>query len=347
MRLIQLPPFSAREELVHPQAHLHTRELLPVPNEPFVPASIVDVHAFLCRELECTVLDELSPSFFVFCKRRSSHVNTLHEYNSIGSYVTVSEDPGLHLVRKYDAIFIKPIPHCLLSFNFWTTYLVPDADGSSAGQGLYDTTRLSSPTRSALGLLRSYGYLIKHESDFLVAKNNNLIPQGVSYTQFQYFIHAFRRLPDLAVSPRYEYGHIRMTRLNIATRILRPRSTGKTFPWSYHKLAYHSGQYLARFSAPLLFVFAFFTLILSSMQVGLAAKETHVGGNWDSFGFASYAFSIYTLCIITAIGGFVILGVGTYVLNRVMIGWLVNKKWVVQNQKSMDAENVTRGKNNG
>ncbi|KAL5389032.1 hypothetical protein DPSP01_002735 [Paraphaeosphaeria sporulosa] len=284
MQPIKLPPFSVDEELVHPQAHLHTKETICVPNEPFIPASNSDVQAFLCRELECTVLDELAPSFFIFCKRRSSHVNTLHEYSSTGSHVTVSEDPGLHLVRKYDVIFIKPIPHCLLNFNFWVSYLMPGHGGSGAGQDLHDPARLKSSTRSALGLLRTYGYLIRHESDFLVARSNHLIPRDVSYTQFQYFIHPFRELPDFVVSPRYEYGHIRMTRLNLAIRILRPKSTRKIFPWSYHKLYYHSGQYLAKFAAPLLFLFASFTLILSSMQVGLAAKETYVDGVWDAFG---------------------------------------------------------------
>ncbi|KAL5390425.1 hypothetical protein PMIN06_007959 [Paraphaeosphaeria minitans] len=338
MHLIKLPPFSVHEELVHPQAHLHTKQTFCVPNEPFIPPS--DVQAFLCRELECTILDELAPSFFIFCKRRSSHVNTLHEYISTGSHVIVSEDPGLHLVRKYNVIFIKPVPHCLFNFDFWVSYLVPRQDGSGVvGYDLYDPARLKSSTRSALGLLRSYGYLIKHESDFLVARSNNLVPGDVSYTQFQYFIHPFRELPDFVVSPRYEYGHIRMTRLNLATRILRPRSTGKIFPWSYHKLYYHSGQYLAKFAAPLLFLFASFTLILSSMQVGLAAKETYVDGVWDAFGAVSYVFSICTLCIIVTIGAFVVLGVGTYVLNRVIIGCLVNRKWKARSQSSRDTEN--------
>lgn len=339
MSLIKLPPFSADEELVHSQANLHTKEAIWVPNEPFVPASSIDVLAFLRRELECTVLDELAPSFFVFCKRRSSHVNTLHEYISTGSHVTVSEDPGLHLVRKYDIIFIKPIPHCLFNFTFWVSYLVPGQGGSGAGHRLYDPARLNSCTRSALGLLRSYGHLIKHESDFVVARSNNLIPRDVSYTQFQYFIHPFRELPDFVVSPRYEYGHIRMTRLNLAIRVLRPRSTGKIFPWSYYKLHYHSGQYLAKFAAPLLFLFASFTLILSSMQVGLAAKETYIDGAWDAFGAVSYVFSICTLCIIVGIGVSVVMGVGTYVLNRVMIGCLVNRKWKAS-QSSRDAENA-------
>lgn len=339
MHLIRLPPFSVNEELVHSQVHLHTKEAICVPNEPFVPASEVPV--FLRRELECPVLDEIAPSFFVFCKRRSSHINTLREYNSTGNHVTVSEDPGLHLVRKYDAIFIKPIPHCLFNFAFWSSYLVPGQGASGAGLN-HDPTRLNISTRSALGLLRSYGHLIKHESDFLVAKTNNLVPQNVSYTQFQYFIHPFRDLPDFVVSPRYEYGHIRMTRLNFAIRILRPRSTGKIFPWSYHKLYYHSGQYLAKFAAPLLFLFASFTLILSSMQVGLAAKETQGDAVWEAFEAVSYFFSIFTLCTIVAIGVFVVLGIGTYVLNRVMIGWLVNRKWKARTQSSRDTESYCR-----
>ncbi|KAF2095015.1 hypothetical protein NA57DRAFT_10447, partial [Rhizodiscina lignyota] len=221
---------------------------------------------FIRQEVECRILDELAPYFFIFAKRSASHIDTLHDYVGTRRGITISEDPGLHLVRDHAVFYIKPLPHCLLNYSFWKQYLVPPSSSASS------SPTISTAYRSALGFLRSYGCLIRHESDFRLAQTALLIPQHVSYTTFQHFIQPFRELPDTTVSPRYQYGHIRLTRLNLAVRLLRPVSTGKRFPWPYHRMHWHSDQYLAQFAAPLLFLFACLTLVLSSMQVGLAAQ---------------------------------------------------------------------------
>ncbi|KAK3215315.1 hypothetical protein GRF29_19g2884871 [Pseudopithomyces chartarum] len=238
----QLPPFARTSELI---ANSKEPAGIAVPNEPFIPASRPAINCFLSKELECRVLDELAPYFFVFCKRHNEHVDALHEYAINGLHVAIAEDPGLHLVRKYNAIYIKPIPHCLFNYDFWQTYLIPEDQGdeqhltirsdrqNSSRKAQFrpasnEDRKLSITCRSALGLLRSYGYLIKHESDFHIARENNLIPKHVTYTQFQHFIQSFRNIPDTCVSPRYQYGHIRMTRLNMAVRLY--ARTSRTAP---------------------------------------------------------------------------------------------------------------------
>ena len=336
---LPLPPFARTSELI---ANSKVPDGIAVPNEPFIPASHSAVNRFLSKELECTILDELAPYFFVFCKRHNAHVDALHEYAINGLHVAIAEDPGLHLVRKYNVLFIKPIPHCLFNYDFWQTYLVPKHQGDEQHLDMSTDMPISSKKsqlrsisneiwdlgitcRSALGLLRSYGYLVKHESDFHIAQQNNLVPKHVTYTQFQHFIQSFRDIPDSFVSPRYQYGHIRMTRLNMAVRLCRPKALGRVLPWSYYKRTYHSGQYLAKFVPPLLFLFACLTLLLSSMQVGLAAHPSE--GPFELFADVSLWFSVCIVVGIAVLGVLIAGGFALYIVNRVIVGLKRNQKW--------------------
>lgn len=335
MSLVHIPPFSKNVELVGEQRYLTGDSTLAVPNEPFIASTPEQVLGFLSREVECKILDELAPSLYPFAKRRSTHVDTLHEYDSTQRTVTVSENPGLHLVRHYHVMYCKPIPHCLLNYEFWTRFLTPKAPVQGRANA-YNTRDLSIECKSALGLIRSYYYLIKHESDFKVAIRTGLIPSHVSYTQFQYFIAPFCTLPDAAVSPRYAYGHIRLTRLNIAVRIFRPTGFNKRFPWTYDRMHQHVGQFASQFAAPLLFFFASLTLILSSMQVGLAAKPEK--DYWDAFIQVSLWFSIAIIFLIIGVALLAVFGVFWYVMNRVVLGLVVNRKWLRTNFERRDAE---------
>lgn len=329
MDSVLIPPFLKEAELVEEQKHRTHGYVLPVPNEPFV--SEGDVRAYLLREVECKVLDELSPLFFVFAKRRASHIDALHEYDSTQRAVTISENPGLHLVRNYHVIYCKPIPLCLLNYDFWLKNLTPNQRVEDVKN---PTKNLSIECKSAIGLIRTYCYLIKHESDFNIAKRVGLLPEHVSYDDFRYFIEPFRHMPDAAVSGRYEYGHIRLTRLNLAVRILRPKGLGKVFPWSYDRMHWHAGQFVGKFAAPLLFFFASLTLILSSMQVGLAAQP--VGGRWDDFTAVSLWFSIAIIFGIIGVALLVCVGIGGYVVNRVFVGYFVYQRWLRSNKAHDD-----------
>jgi hypothetical protein len=337
-----IPPFSKNVELIQTQRDLARDSPIAVPNEPFISPAFHDVQKYLLKELECKVLDELAPYLYIFAKRRASHVDTLHEYDSTQRTVTVSENPGLHLVRNYHVVYCKPIPHCLLNYDFWTRYLTSPTSSFPISDSLHKETQspasstspqdLTTECKASLGLLRSYTFLITHESDFNVARRVGLIPSTVSYTQFQHFIEPFKRIPDSAVSPRYHYGHIRLTRLNLAVRLLRPRALGKTFPWSYDTMHWHAGQFVGRFAAPLLFFFASLTLVLSSMQVGLAAKPVEDSAHWELLAVVSLWFSVAILFGIVAVAGAVVVGIGGYAFNRMLVGQIVQRKWVGKNR---------------
>src|SRR5947207_5831713 len=118
MAVLQIPPFKADNELVPSSDES-------ILNEPHLDIGPEAVNQFLRSELDCPVLDELYPYLHAFTTKSSSHIAPLHDHVGKGRKITVTEKPGLHLVRYYATIYVKPIPHCLINFAFWERYLRP------------------------------------------------------------------------------------------------------------------------------------------------------------------------------------------------------------------------------
>ncbi|KAM7193851.1 hypothetical protein V8F33_007537 [Rhypophila sp. PSN 637] len=96
---------------------------------------------------------------------------------------------------------------------------------SSSSEETHDVSMLPTFDRKvALGFLRSYAYLIRHPSDFKIAREVGLLPEGpgetpITWAEWAIFISHFQSIPDSAVSRRYQFGHLRMGRLNWAVRM--------------------------------------------------------------------------------------------------------------------------------
>jgi hypothetical protein len=75
---------------------------------------------------------------------------------------------------------------------------------------------------------------------------------------------SFKDLPDEQASPRFGFGELRLSRLNLWSVILLRQM-------HYFNIFRQYDSYFSRFFQPLLFGFAVFSLLLSSMQVALAA----------------------------------------------------------------------------
>lgn len=143
---------------------------------------------FLKDELLTPDLNKFSPYLWLVAKQDSKHISSLTHQVVQGRNIVITEDPELHLVWRYDQLFLKPIPKCLLSYAFWEFYI----GGNSA---------------TIEEELRSYAFLIQHKSDFLLAtdKINNtlLVPGKISFSEFIGFISSFERITNDNVSPRY------------------------------------------------------------------------------------------------------------------------------------------------
>ena len=222
--------------------------------------------AFLMAELSTPLLDSLYPKLWLVARKEGSHIDPLHHQHVKGRQVIVSEDPKMHLIWTTNKIFIKPVPHCLFSYYFWLSFLSPGActkkpHGLSKSQE-HDRTL-------ALGFLRSYSHLIRHRSDFAIAKERHLIPADTDWQAWRCFIAHFHQVPNARVAQRYHYGQMRHSRLNHLVRLTLPRERS-TF-WFYEPLHWSTAPYMKGITTSVGFVLATISLVLSSMQVSLAA----------------------------------------------------------------------------
>jgi hypothetical protein len=155
-----------------------------------------------------------------------------------------------------------------------------------------------------------------------MALEARLIPKDVDYSSFRRFIAPFGALLDSEVSPRYEYGQLRLTRLNWAVRLLRPRATKRRFPWYYQQRFWQTSQFLEQFGAPFLFIFAAFSLILSSMQVVFAARGNNT---WTAFSNASWGFSVAVIIANVVLVVLLISGIAGLLIGQAKFA--IRKKW--------------------
>ena len=282
-----------------------------LPGHPRVPLQDAPrLRDFLRRELWAIDLERMAPHLWIMSTQSSSNVSPLHLQKVKGREIVVTEDPRLHLVWIYDRVFIKPLPKYLLSYTFWSDFI------SNEKSILRGSTQKEQETclmirMSALGFLRTYYYLIQHESDFEIARNEaQLLPPDITWTDFCAFSKDFIDISDDAVSERYHYGELRLTRLNLYAKIL----IGKLH---YERVHGQYGAFFARFYGPLLFVFAILSVILNAMQVELGV-ETLTDARWRPFWYFSRGFVIVALTC-TA---FLALGLVSLLVGMIVDEWV-------------------------
>lgn len=258
---------------------------------------------YLLAELDMPLIDSLYPHLWLVARKESQNVDALHRQIIKDREIMVTEDPKLHLLWTAKRIYVKPLPCCLLNYDFWDHFLVKAsfADTYHADELNLHATASSPPrpfARSmALGFLRSYALLIRHPSDFKLAREKGLLPDGFDWDQWCCFIAHFRDLNDSEVSKRYHYGQIRLARLNWAMRICRPRKGGGLHNnWYYERPYWSASPYVHSAAVVLAFIFASFSLVLSAMQVMLAAPasdpETYITAGLAAYARAFFGFSI-------------------------------------------------------
>lgn len=276
-----------------------------LPGQPLIPLQdAARLSQFLDREICSPDLEAFARHLWILSTQSNANINPLHRQGVMGRRIVITEEPRLHLVWIHDRIFIKPIPRYLLSHKFWDSFL----NEKSERLGPHgDTIR-----RAAMGFIRTYCYLIQHESDFMIAQQEHLhlIPCGIKWADFCYFISNIQKIEDAEVSDRYHYGELRLSRLNIYAPVFLRK-------FQFEQVHGQYGDYFARFYGPILFVFAIWSTILSSMQVVLTADQVS-SVHWVSIWSVSRWFSIASLIGITFISGlFVLLWL-----------WMFSDEWI-------------------
>ncbi|KAL2143403.1 hypothetical protein VTI28DRAFT_10457 [Corynascus sepedonium] len=305
-----------------------------LPGQPAVPlsSSANAIIPYLRKDLMTPRLDKMFPYLWLVATQSSSHISALHEQRVRGREVIISENPELHLVWADNRVFIKPLPLYLLSHAFWQAYLTPMATTFPAVAktpllipGTTTQDNQEDILRSALGFMRTYYYLIRHESDFRLAQDLQLLPASVmlrqpstssltftasttslvsqeplTFAAFVAFISHFSpdatdstkpaSVTDDVVSLRYRFGQLRLTRLNLWAK----PALGQ---WKFHKLSWQYAETFARLYPPLLFAFALISIVLSAFQVGAQAAP-----QWETFAAVAAWFAVAALTVVGVVG---------------------------------------------
>lgn len=261
-------PFSQEQQLL--QAHET------VPGHPCVRIDDRDAVKKLIREeLATTRLSRLY--YMLFLASNRENISPLHHQAIKGRTICITERPDLHLIWYYGRLFIKPMPALLFSYDMWNTVIRPvqDEDG-------FDLIL------EALGFLRTYSRLIRHESDFRIAREHHLLPPCITWEAWCHFISNFSLLADRRVARRYHYGEIRLTRLNFWHTLLYGRS--------YMQVHHSYATFFARFGAPYLLFFGATTVLMAALQTGIEASIE--GGRYHGM-----AATFVPFCLILTILG--------------------------------------------
>ncbi|OAL47438.1 hypothetical protein IQ07DRAFT_467666, partial [Pyrenochaeta sp. DS3sAY3a] len=179
--------------------------------------------------------------------------------------IQVTQDPSVHLLWTEGILYVKPLPAYLASHAFWAYLLDPsNSDINSEQREQLKTT--------CLGFLKTYSSLIKHRSDFNLARRHDLLASfgNATFESFIAFISNFDALPDSAISSRWRYGVINLNALNFHSALHLRR-------WHLNRFESRYGTYFQRFFPAVLFVFALLSVVLSAMQVILGARQL-----WDT-----------------------------------------------------------------
>jgi hypothetical protein len=114
-------------------------------------SSLVHVQDVINQELLLPSLNHVH-EYLWWCPAQPAPALALHEQIMAQRTISVTEKVDLHLVCPSWRILIKPLPPFLLNYDFWIEYLCQDGELHRCG----------------LGLLLSYIWLVRHQSDLAV-----------------------------------------------------------------------------------------------------------------------------------------------------------------------------------
>lgn len=284
------PPFSQSQQLCH---ELDNYDFT-VPATTYLPGNSVislnnapGITQFLENEFCSRDLERFAPRLWVMSTYSGANINALHRQRVKDREIIITEEPRLHLVWIRNRIFIKPLPRYLLSHTFWNGFL----SGKVAQSG----RRYERIDRAARGFLRTYSYLIQHESDFAIAKEDRLclIPSDMEWSHFCILMSEVKNnIQDAHISERYHYGELRLSRLNLFAPLILHK-------FYFEQVYGQYGEHFASFYGPVLFVFAIVSTILNGMQVGLAVEQISPK-HWVALWSVSRWFSLVAV-IVTAL----------------------------------------------
>lgn len=244
---------------------------IPLTNIPNTSRSIGESPEYLKEELDTEVLNNLRRLLWM-AGLPANKIRPLHRHRVLNRDIVVCEQTGLHLVSFRNKIFVKPIPRCLLHHNFYSMQIAPDQMLSS----------------QALGFLSSYLRIVRYESDFAIALELGLVPSTTTWQDWLLFAQDVESCALRTYGNRFDYGELRLSRLNIIVRF----QLGH-FTRGYQSLESSYGSYFTPFFGLIILIFGFISLALSAFQVMQGAPSAS-----PVVFSVGYGFSVATLIVL-------------------------------------------------
>ena len=249
---------------------------------------------FMVSDLSMEVLNDIHSHLWI----AGSHgnISTLHHQRVILRDIIPSEKPELHLVWFDRKIYIKPLPDCLIDDSRYSSQDFDHAD-------------------EVAGFLRSYCSLIQYPVDLVIAKKSNLIMKDITWKQWATFRdRVLFETEGLSLNKRYEYGELRLNRLDI---IYRFTGRGLTYFTVHRTYKTYFVQYFSIFAT----VFAFVAIVLTAMQVLVTAP-----GIPKMLATTSYRFSVGVLIGVCLCFGSVLFLFVSMVVYNYILTWRAHRK---------------------
>jgi hypothetical protein len=265
---------SKRPSLMLPGFYYHTsRDMRKVdPNDE------QSFREYLTQQLDVTRLLQVFQHLWLAGQPKAAR--PLHYQVMIGRAIVLTERADRHLTWSGHSMFLKPLPDFLLEYSIWEQHMLAD-------DMLYE---------SASGFLLSYMWLINSKTDLEIAQKNGLLSSEIDWDFWVDFSDSILSNIDhrglTRINPRYLYGEIRLSRLNLIWRFLHR-------PWSFADLARgyaivnrEYSRFASKSFAWLLGSFLYITVVLTAMQVGLAANNLDTNPRFQN---ASYGFTVFSI----------------------------------------------------
>jgi hypothetical protein len=259
-----------------------------------------NVKEYIAGELDVSRLNVIYKHLWYAGLKRTAR--PLHHQALIGRTIVITEQADLHLTWQGSRIFIKPLPNFLLCYTVWQNHLCRD----------------STLLKDARGLLLSYVWLIRHESDFKIALDKGLVSPVITWEKWVTISGGVVRDNNChslsGINPRYQYGELRLARLNDIYRLCSKTRNKTNFIRGYLYGYYEYSTFFQRNTSWLVASVVYIALVLTAMQVGLATPNLN---NNRTFQNASYGFTVFSiLAPLVALGA-----VGATVLVLVIINF--------------------------
>ncbi|PHH65736.1 hypothetical protein CDD81_1463 [Ophiocordyceps australis] len=261
---------------------------------------------------------------------------SLHRQKILGREIVITEQADMHLTWRESTLFLKPLWKPLLDYAFWEEAL---CHGDPA---VY---------QSAAGLVLSYTWLIASKPDLQIAKQHKLVPKKLKWEVWAAFVRDFLKTHNLhnfdsLVAARYDYGDLRLNRLNLIYRFapeLFPTYLMRGYFYGYNRYSQFFGRNFAWAAVAVLYV----GVVLAAMQV---AGTVNPLKDDETFQRAAFGFSVFTMVAMVffsgvALGYFVVMFTLNLIFTKARVKEKARLKQCQSTAPTSDARECREGEN--